>query len=758
MDLSQLSDADLEAISKNDLKSVSDHGLDVLHAQSAPPPEPVSNTEAALRGAGQGATLGFEDELAGAAHAPLGAIKKIGGYLGVEPSKTDEDIANYEMARNKEREANQRAETDHPYVYGGSQFAGAAIPTVLSGGLGAEATLGEMALSGARFGAASGLGGSNADTSKGLVEDTGMGAGVGGVIGAAVPLAGKYVVKPVAGAIAESPVGQMPAKVTQYLAKKFGKVYANVPEEMTQEYIDRGGNISARPADQIMDDLSSRYEKAQSGLDSAKIANESAKDAAGEAKFNAQNEFVDQRFQAKNAADEAKAELDQSFAAKKEALQNSNVQHLKEPITKSIDELKSQVIKGSQDAMEVLGKQQGAVQIAPILQTLDEQIKGMTINDTPVSKTAVNSINELQGLRQRLSGLGEEISFKQAKAAIKQLDDDITYSSKNGEFTPQVDRATQAVRKAFDTVLKEQSPEYAEAMKPVAQKAQLLEELTKNFGTDQQVIGKLNNIHSEVGQQVHLPQLQALGEQTGQDFVTPIQAHSANMETLSTPSKMQEIQQSLPEFQKHQQASAHYDSLMNPAARRQVAEAPGVTRANDLLAKRQVELEAAQDQANVMRPLNPQTVQSRMKALTGARNYGAENTFSDIDQATGQNFSGEIKDRALLDQFRKADTQGSRKVAAGAAAGFAVGGAPGAAVGAALGGVADRYAGQTFKAALDTGIGIEKFARQLGPYANVLQKAATRGPQAVAATHYLLQQTDEKYRKRLDVIQHEESH
>lgn len=699
MDLSQLSDADLDAISQNNLKDVSDQGLDVIHAQSAPPP----------------AETGI-----------VASAKRFGNQVV-------EDLPTY----------------------------GAMAGGVAAGLPAGAATLGlgtiPAALTGAGMGAAAGQTLKNViksytapdEAPKNLTEATKsvVGAIPGGVeqeMGGQILGAGLHK------------AAEMTPKVSKYLAEKFGKVYANVPEDFTKEYIERGGDIKARPADQILEDLHGKYDEAQTNLDNAKVAHESARSEAQEARQGAGEQFIDTKYQAQHAADQAKEELDRAFMEKRESLQNSNVQHLREPISKSIDELKDQVIKGSQDAMEVLGRQPGTVPIAPVVKTLDDQIAGMKINGTPVSKTAVNSIQELEQLKERLADLGEEITFPQAKAAIKQLDHDIGWGVKNGEFTPQVEQATQAVRSQFDQVLKSTSPEYAEAMKPVAQKAALLSDLSKGFGTDQQIIGKLNNIDSELGQQVHMPQLQALGQHTGQDFVTPIQNHVANMETLGTPSKMEEIKQALPQFPAYQQASQAHEALMNPAARRQVQQAPEIARPNDLLAKRQTELESAQDQANIMRPLNPQSVQSRMKALTGARNYGAEHSFADIDQATGKNYSGEIKDRAILDQFNKADTQGSRKVAAGGAIGAALGGIPGAAVGGAVGAVADKYAGQTFKAALDTGLGLQKFGKALGPYADVLQKAAARGPQAVAATNYLLQQKDSDYRKRVDLIQQQE--
>lgn len=76
MDLSKLSDADLEAFSKNDLKSVSDEGLAIVHEQSKPPPQapgPESWGHWAIReGAPLVGTVG--GGLAGSVAGPVGSV------------------------------------------------------------------------------------------------------------------------------------------------------------------------------------------------------------------------------------------------------------------------------------------------------------------------------------------------------------------------------------------------------------------------------------------------------------------------------------------------------------------------------------------------------------------------------------------------------------------------------------------------------------------------------------------------------------
>jgi hypothetical protein len=155
------------------------------------------------------------------------------------------------------------------------------------------------------------------------------------------------------------------------------------------------------------------------------------------------------------------------------------------------------------------------------------------------------------------------------------------------------------------------------------------------------------------------------------------------------------------------------------------------------------------------------------KALNVIKNWGGKSDISSpkeavsyADQNFGTNLGEQIQGTADKAQFDKTSTQGSRKTGFGAVVGGALGmlahGATGAAEGAAAGAyagqVADVYAGKMFQKALDTGIGLESFAGKLGPYTKVLTDASTRGPQALAATHYILQQQDQKYRERVNSI------
>lgn len=117
----------------------------------------MSKTESFARGAGQGATLGFEDELAGAGGALLNTL---GGSRSANPPNWDKIVEHYRKTRDEERAKNKLAEETNPKTYFAGNVAGNIIPAVAAGGAG------QGILGAARMGAAAGLGTSGEDLTK----------------------------------------------------------------------------------------------------------------------------------------------------------------------------------------------------------------------------------------------------------------------------------------------------------------------------------------------------------------------------------------------------------------------------------------------------------------------------------------------------------------------------------------------------------------------------------------------------------------
>lgn len=121
---------------------------------------------AAVRGLGQGVTLGHLDELTAGALTP---------FLNQEG---DSYLDTYKMLRDAGRQGMNAAKEQSPYAYGAGDLTGALATGVLTPGA-SVATLGKALGTGAIFGALSGEGNSDAQSIPNLAADTAIGAGIG---------------------------------------------------------------------------------------------------------------------------------------------------------------------------------------------------------------------------------------------------------------------------------------------------------------------------------------------------------------------------------------------------------------------------------------------------------------------------------------------------------------------------------------------------------------------------------------------------
>ncbi len=222
---------------------------DILGAAPAPaaPVKPAENykfdesteddgpglLESVARGAKQGVTLGFGDELTGAIESAL-------------TTKT------YEQARDEARANDDAAKKAHRWGFGiGEALGGAAVPIPGLGAAGALKGVAGLAARGAIAGGVAGLGNSEADLTKGDIggaaKDVAYGAGLGAVLGAGVGAVGNKVVggaerRSAARALAEGEPGGKVAKAIDvahlfaspggFVAKKAGGAAIRGADEM----------------------------------------------------------------------------------------------------------------------------------------------------------------------------------------------------------------------------------------------------------------------------------------------------------------------------------------------------------------------------------------------------------------------------------------------------------------------------------------------------------------------------------------------
>lgn len=133
------------------------------------------------RGATQGLSLGFADEIAGGVGSAKNAISNM---------SLSDVVKDYIRKRDEYRQDDEAAKKAHPNYFTGGEVGGglatAFIPGANIGKIGTVA--GRVAASGV-LGAATGLGTSNADLTKGEYGQAAKDTALGGVIGTAIPVA-----------------------------------------------------------------------------------------------------------------------------------------------------------------------------------------------------------------------------------------------------------------------------------------------------------------------------------------------------------------------------------------------------------------------------------------------------------------------------------------------------------------------------------------------------------------------------------------
>lgn len=139
--------------------------------------QPPSTLEAASRGALQGATMGFGDEVTGGGEALYDKV--LGDSMGKSLSQL------YSQHTDEARQANAAAQKAHPWAYGGGNLAGGIASGALTGGIGAESALGRVGVAAAQ-GAVSGVGFGNADSVTDGAAEAAKGALIGGAVGGVV--------------------------------------------------------------------------------------------------------------------------------------------------------------------------------------------------------------------------------------------------------------------------------------------------------------------------------------------------------------------------------------------------------------------------------------------------------------------------------------------------------------------------------------------------------------------------------------------
>ena len=387
---------------------------------------PYTGLEAGGMGLAQGATLDFADEIEGGVRALYD--------IATGPAELKDLLKTYQKRRDAARDRYKQAQADSPGAYMTGNIAGGVGSSFLPGGALLNATKGAklaaMAGGGAKglakrvlagpvskgiqSGAVAGAGASEADLVEGdlegFSEDVGSGAAYGGGtagvfkgVGAAANLA--------------SP---------KWIAKKFGSVVLNTPEELSEKIIKHGKkNIMEAPT---RGELGPEWEGIVNRLRDKTIY----------------------------GSKEARDELEGS------KFKSSEITGALKPLEKGLEK-RSEGFKGAdleRDAARGWVKKR-AEPFAPVPSEPVPQMRGGIPN---------------YGKMVPGKPIDKEISGSGLKDTIQSFEKATDWTSKTGEVT-KIDKATvKRARGILDNLLKTKNPKYAKAMKNVAADTSLLTE------------------------------------------------------------------------------------------------------------------------------------------------------------------------------------------------------------------------------------------------------------------------------------------
>ena len=209
--------------------------------------EDPSRLEAIARGAGQGATMGFLDELiAGFKAGGVSPRQEQSQPVSESVEQLKEVSKKYDEEVEKQREQEAKLREEFPWTMGASEIAGGVLPALLTGGGSAAAavakeaakpTLKQAAKLGAQYGAVSGAGYSEGDTPQELLEDIAIGTATGAGAGVALPIKGSQLAKGSKATVkgAKDIAG---ALIPESEAIKAGYKFGREGKKLTQDVVD----------------------------------------------------------------------------------------------------------------------------------------------------------------------------------------------------------------------------------------------------------------------------------------------------------------------------------------------------------------------------------------------------------------------------------------------------------------------------------------------------------------------------------------
>lgn len=536
--------------------------------------------------------------------------------------------------------------------------------------------------------------------------DTSKNPTMSGVAGLGIDMAADPINYLPVGKLAEAGIGGI-AKVADKATEAAGaasrwagvKALSNmggVSPENIKEYLNFSDRInSAKSVDQLKEVSDGFVGKLADDVQSKALTADQAHEALKGFQSDLKDGYRSAGYDARDAVTSAQQSLKDAH--------NARIQNLSSDVYDSVNKLKSDVQSGSQKALDILDSSDATrnsskgvnpfVDLGPVHSRIDSTIAQLQKAGTDESLAVAD---KLRAYKTRLEGMAAAdgtIPATDAKKLIQGIDTTTKYSPMAGAFDDVKNGAFKGVRSALDESTKAAVPAYAEAMKPVARDADLLNRVS-GFGDKQTGAGILGRINAPT-QLENRAALQELGNKYGADFVSA--AHPKN----------------LPEQQILNKAQSAQDALRGDRVAEKMDQAVSGSRQKAALDSAQSQLGAAQDRLAPFKSIAPNaagqtTAQQKLMQLGQGKNIELTDMFQKLGKMTDTDFVQAMKDNQVKAAFEKGATNGSRNTAIGAMIGYAADGVGGGAVGASAGRIADQWGPAITKRILDGAIKVSK--------------------------------------------------
>jgi len=554
------------------------------------------------------------------------------------------------------------------------------------------------------------------------------------------------------------------------LGKPVARIFGGVNKSNVEKYVANPERIrGAKTLEDIKDMADTEIGKIKivgEELSTAKVGAVVQKDKLESALKTA---FSNTRERIAGKTAEAKTTLKRAWEARVEGLraQSGVSLEMADDLLGRINAEKAVLGALSEQAEDALVKTGGEVDKQHLLELVDKIGGGLGVgkNKALIGDEAKAAAQSLFETRQRIAeALPDRVPYEDIRGIMRQLRADISnsggFNGKAGTFNSTLNGMKKELTSNLSDFLKKESGEYANTMGQMAPRANVLTEVSKNFGDQKQALASMQTIvNGNTPRAKYLRDLlNRFADETGNtDLIDGLRSLEDARGVLNSPSAQRNLMESMPEFRDVQRAE---DALGKFNPKRTAAATDlmvGASPQNAAINSLDGQIASTMDANKRFAGWSPQSSQSRLTSAMSGRSIENRRAVEELTARTGVNFTEMLDDRRVADAFEKGFTHGSRNVNLWSIIGSLLGGKAlseegkpiAQLLGVSFGAHIDSAGPKMTKAALDGFISVKN--SRWGP---LLEQASDSGMAAMAATHLQLQQ-DPQYKSMIENLQKE---